>query len=307
MLRLGLLLAAAYGLFVLAVWAFQGRLLYQPSAQTGPYPDGRTPAALDIAYDSVTFETGDLVTLHGWFVPAPAERATVLFFHGNAGNVGDRLETVRIFHELGLSVLVFDYRGYGRSEGRPSEVGTARDARAAWGWLRTQMNRRPGEIVIAGRSLGAAVAAELAREHSAAAVILESPLRSVPRLAQQVYPYLPARWLSRFDYPTERYVADIAAPLLIVHARDDEIVPYEHGEAVFAAAGEPKSWLAIEGGHNAGFLVSEERYRRGVDGFLTAAGVPRSATQGRKTESDTGGEGDTRRKAPDAPPGVEGE
>lgn len=262
-------LAIIYALLVALMWAFQERLLYLPNA-------GRehiaTPSDRGLAWEAVTLTTEDNVALDAWWVPAPNPRASLLFFHGNAGNISHRLESIAQFQRLGLSVLIVDYRGYGRSEGSPSEAGTALDARAAWQWLRDEGNEN-NEIVVFGRSLGAAVAAELAaslEEHHAApaAVILESPFRSVPELAQQLYPFLPARWLARIDYPVENYVTQLSAPLLVIHSRDDEIIPFAQGEAVYQAAQEPKQLLEIQGGHNTGFLDSEPTYLESIDAFL---------------------------------------
>ncbi|MDP3534801.1 MAG: alpha/beta hydrolase [Halomonas sp.] len=265
-------LAIIYALLVALMWAFQERLLYLPNA-------GRehiaTPSDRGLVWEAVTLNTEDNVALDAWWVPAPNPRASLLFFHGNAGNISHRLESIAQFQRLGLSVLIIDYRGYGRSEGSPSEAGTALDARAAWQWLRDEGNETD-EIVVFGRSLGAAVAAELAaslEEHHAApaAVILESPFRSVPELAQQLYPFLPARWLARIDYPVESYVTQISAPLLVIHSRDDEIIPFTQGEAVYQAAQEPKQLLEIQGGHNTGFLDSEPTYSESIDAFLREA------------------------------------
>ncbi|AVI61370.1 alpha/beta hydrolase [Halomonas sp. GFAJ-1] len=265
-------LAIIYALLVALMWAFQERLLYLPNA-------GRehiaTPSDRGLVWEAVTLTTEDNVALDAWWVPAPNPRASLLFFHGNAGNISHRLESIAQFQRLGLSVLIIDYRGYGRSEGSPSEAGTALDARAAWQWLRDEGNETD-EIVVFGRSLGAAVAAELAaslEEHHAApaAVILESPFRSVPELAQQLYPFLPARWLARIDYPVESYVTQISALLLVIHSRDDEIIPFAQGEAVYQAAQEPKQLLEIQGGHNTGFLDSEPTYSESIDAFLREA------------------------------------
>ncbi|PMR72213.1 alpha/beta hydrolase [Halomonas heilongjiangensis] len=270
-------LVLVYALVVSLAWGFQSRLLYLP--HLGREHVG-TPADLGLAWEPVTLSTEDGLSLDAWWIPADAPRASLLFFHGNAGNISHRLASIAQFHRLGLSVLILDYRGYGRSEGSPSEAGTARDARAGWRWLVEEAEAPPGEVVLFGRSLGAAVAAELASsltgEASPAAVILESPFRSVPKLAQRLYPFLPARWLVRFDYDTEAYVRRIAAPLLVIHSREDEIIPFAEGRLVFAAAGEPKRLLEIRGGHNTGFVDSEPDYSAGIDAFLSEeAGLER--------------------------------
>lgn len=266
MLRILVGLLLAYAALVMLAWLFQSGLLYLRNVP------GReleaTPAAIGLEYETVRIGAEDGVELHGWFVPAEGSRGVLLFFHGNAGNVSHRLESIRLFNELRLSVFILDYRGYGESEGTPSEAGTRRDARAAWRYLTTERRERPGRIVVFGRSLGAAVAAELARSVGPGAVILESAFTSVPDIAQEAYWYLPARWLSRFEYRTLDYARDIAAPLLVIHSRDDEIIPYHHGKAIFEAAGEPKRLLTLRGGHNTAFVLSEHEYRRGIDRFL---------------------------------------
>lgn len=278
MLRLVLWLALGYAVLVLLVYLFQGRLLYQPQAGGRDYVT--TPESRGLAWESVSLRAEDGLALDAWWVPAQAPRGTLLFLHGNAGNISHRVASLEQFHRLGLSVLILDYRGYGRSEGSPSEAGTARDARAGWRWLRETAGIPAGEIVLFGRSLGAAVAARLAAELQGesrpAALILESPFRSVPQMAQRLYPFLPARWLSRFDYDTVSRVAKVEAPVLVIHSRDDDLIPFEEGEAVHAAAPKPKRMLEISGSHNTGFLESEPRYQEGIDAFLTEeAELPR--------------------------------
>jgi hypothetical protein len=258
--------AVIYGAFALYLFLMQPRLLY--------YPDlpGRdleaTPAATGLAYEDVALQTADGVRLHAWFSPAERPRATLLFCHGNAGNISHRLDSIRLLHKLGLQVLIFDYRGYGRSEGVPSEAGTYRDADAAWRYLREERGIAAGEIVVFGRSLGAAVAADLASRVQPAAVILESAFTSVPDMAAAIYPWLPVRLLSRYRYDNLAKVARITRPLLVVHARQDEIIPFAHGERLFRSAREPKQFLEISGGHNDAFLASREGYTRGLDAFL---------------------------------------
>ena len=275
MLRILLWLLLGYVVLVVAACAFQDRLLYLPQAREHV----ATPSDIGLNWESVKLRTDDGVTLDAWWVPAEQPRGSLLFFHGNAGNISHRLASIEQFHRLGLSVLIVDYRGYGQSEGRPSERGTARDARAAWRWLRETRGIEPGRIVIFGRSLGAAVAAKLARELEEkarpAALILESPFTSVPGLAQRLYPFLPTRWLTRFEYDTTAYVKKIEAPVLVIHSREDDIIPFAEGEAVHAAAPEPKRMLVIGGSHNSGFLKSESIYLEGIDAFLSElAGLP---------------------------------
>jgi fermentation-respiration switch protein FrsA (DUF1100 family) len=179
------------------------------------------------------------------------------------------LDSIRIFHDLKLAVFIFDYRGYGQSEGRPSEPGLQRDALAAWQFLTAEHGVAPEKIVLFGRSLGAAVAAWLATQKPPGALIVESAFTSVPDMAAELYWWLPARWLARFEHATRDYVAQVRCPVLVVHSPEDEIIPFRHGEAIFAAAHAPKEMLRLRGGHNEGFFVSGEQYVRGLDAFVS--------------------------------------
>ena len=267
MLRWIGLLLIAYLVVVVLAWAFQDRLLYLPSVP-GQEID-QTPGDRGWTYEEVWLESSDGHQIHGWWLPVEEARGTLLFFHGNAGNISHRLDTLAVFRNLNLSVLIIDYQGYGKSEGSPSETATEADARAAWDYLTEDRGLAPGEIVVAGRSLGSAVAAELARAHAPAGVLLESPFASLPELAQQVYPFLPGRWLTRYDYATRTHVAEIQAPVMVIHSRDDEIIPFSQGEAVYDAVGGSARLLELSGGHNTAFLQNRDRYMEGMEAFLT--------------------------------------
>jgi fermentation-respiration switch protein FrsA (DUF1100 family) len=258
--------AIGYAVLAVALFFYQPNLLYFPDMPTRQIQ--ATPGDAGLDFDAVTLTTSDNEQLDAWFIPADPARGTLLFFHGNAGNNSHRLDSIRLFHELGLSVLIFDYRGYGQSTGKPTEKGTYRDAVAAWQHLVEQRGIPPERIILFGRSLGASIAAELATRQAAAGVILESAFTSVPDVAAELYPWLPVRWLSRYQYNTRKQLADIHSPVLIVHSRDDEIISYANGEQLFAAANEPKQFLELRGGHNDGFMVSADSYVRGIDVFI---------------------------------------
>lgn len=282
------IIALAYAGIVALAWLFQHRLLYLPNTPGREW--AATPADIGLGFDDLRIRTGDGVELSAWLVPAEPDRGLLLFFHGNAGNISHRLESIEIFHRLELSVLIVDYRGYGRSDGSPSEDGTYRDAAAAWRYSIDDLGRAPEEIVVFGRSLGAAVAAHLAATapQTPGALVVESAFTSAPDMAQLAYPILPARWLTRFAYATRDLVAKAGCPVLVIHGEHDEIVPFELGRAVFTAAPEPKRFLALSGGHNTGFLESAGSYARGIDGFLAGpAGLPRpGAAAGRMRPAD---------------------
>jgi fermentation-respiration switch protein FrsA (DUF1100 family) len=267
MLKLLLAAIACYAALALVVYLMQARMLYLADLPGRALE--RTPADIDVEYEDVSIETSDGVRLHGWFIPGSGDRI-LLFFHGNAGNISHRLESIRQFLELGLSVLIIDYRGYGQSEGRTTEQGIYRDADAAWRYLTGDRGAQPERIVLFGRSMGASAAAYLATHHHPLALIVESSFTSVPDIAGEYYPWLPVRWLSRLRHSTEEFVSQARTPVLVIHSRDDEIVPFPHGEAIFAAAAEPRSFLGIRGSHNDAFLRDEANYLAGIRTFLDA-------------------------------------
>jgi len=267
-----LLFTLAYGSLALLVYLFQGKMLYLP--RISGMPEGGTPRQLGLDFETLRIPTADGLYLHAWFIPARSPRGTtLLFFHGNAGDISHRLDSIAQFNRLGLDVLIVDYRGYGQSEGAPSEAGTYEDARAAWFHLVEGRGQAPARIVLFGRSLGAAVAANLATRVRPGALILESAFTSVPDMAAVHYWFLPVRLLSRFQYDTRAALLRTHCPLLVIHSREDEIVPFSHGQALYQGAGEPRDLLVIQGGHNDGALRSESHYLRGLDEFLSRHGL----------------------------------
>ncbi len=267
LLSITLLAAVLYLVVGLVLYAFQGRMVHLPDIP------GRaivaTPDERGMAWRDITIPGTDGVQLHGWHVHADGEpRGTLLFFHGNAGNISHRLDSIALFHELGLEVVIIDYRGYGRSDGRPTSRGLNDDARAAADWVFDELGAAPERTLFFGRSLGGALAATAARHRPPGALILESTFTSAEDMARSLYPIYPARWLVRLDYQTADDLATYQGPVLIVHSPDDEIVPYSHVEGLKAAAPGPVEHLALRGGHNTGFLETGEDYVAGLDGFL---------------------------------------
>ncbi len=260
--------AIAYAVILLLVFLFQPRLVYFPQVARELTA---TPRVAGLDYEDVTLHTEDGVTLHGWWVPARDMRGAVLILHGNAGNISHRLGYLMMFYRLGYASLLIDYRGYGNSSGSPSEEGTYRDSEAAWQHLIEVRKLKPRDIVFVGESLGGGVATWLAAKYTPRALVLASTFTSVPDLGAQVYPWLPVRLLARFDYNNLERIPQITAPVLIAHSRDDDIIPFTHGEALFAAAREPKQFLEMRGGHNDGFIFLREEWVRAVGAFLERA------------------------------------
>ena len=228
----------------------------------------QTPKDIGLEYEDVSLTTNDGVVINAWYVPAKNEKGVVLFCHGNAGNISHRLDSIKIFHDLGQSVLIFDYRGYGKSGGKISEKGTYLDAEAAWDYLAQVKHKQPAEIVIFGRSLGAAVAAETALRKNPAGLILESTFTSIPTIARKYYPWLPIKFIAKYRYATLDKIGLIKCQKLIIHSRTDEIIPFEHGRKLYEKAAPPKEFLEISGGHNEGFMLSGDVYSEGLRRFL---------------------------------------
>ena len=260
--------AGLYVGFSLMLFFLQDRLVFLPH-MPGRELDA-TPAVTGLQYEDAWIDTEDGEKLHGWFVPAHGARGTLLFFHGNAGNISHRMESIMIFNQLGLNVLIVDYRGYGQSSGKPGEEGTYRDARAAWDYLVSQRGIPAERIVVFGRSLGGAVGAWLASRDDVnpAGVIIESCFSSGLDMGKRIYPVLPVRLITRIGYPVKDYVTRIHSPLLVVHSRDDEIIPFDMGQAVFEAANEPKTFFEMGGDHNAAFWTSREMYIPALHDFM---------------------------------------
>ena len=229
-----------------------------------------TGAELSRPFEDVLFKASDGVALNGWFFPASTNsqrrHLALLVCHGNAGNISDRLDTCAALLSTGVSVFVFDYRGYGRSQGRPSEEGTYRDAQAACQWLR-QKGFAGTNIIAFGESLGGGVAAELAVREPVGGLVLQSTFTSIPDIGAEVFPWLPVRWLAKIRYDTHSKLPRLHIPVLVMHSPADELVRFHHGKANFAAAKEPKLFWELRGDHN-NPLADRQHFITGMEKFF---------------------------------------
>ena len=254
-----------------------------------------TGAELGRPFEDVQFKAGDGIELNGWFFPASTNshrpRLAVLVCHGNAGNISHRLDTCIALLATGVNVFVFDYRGYGRSQGRPSEEGTYRDAQAAYHWLR-QKGFPGANIVAFGESLGGGVAAELAAREPVGGLVLQSTFTSIPDMGAELFPWLPVRWLGTIRYDTRSKLPRLKIPVLVMHSPADELVGFHHGQRNFAAANEPKLFWELRGDHN-NPLADTQHFIAGIEKFLTLIEAGR-----------TSGSGGTNSNPPPKSPGV---
>ncbi|MBN1393191.1 MAG: alpha/beta hydrolase [Sedimentisphaerales bacterium] len=256
LISIAVVLFVAYSGLGLVLYFMQPVFLYSP-VQEVPY----TPEELGLDFEKVTFKSSDGLKLSGWYIPAANSELTVLFCHGNGGNMMHCLDTINILYNMGLNCFIFDYRGYGNSKGKPSEEGTYLDARAAYKWLTEEKKVSPENIIVFGRSLGGSIAAHLASKVRVGALIIESAFTSYVDIGRKFYPYMPVRWFARFSYRTIDYIKKVHRPVMIIHSRTDETIPFEFGLELYEAANEPKEFVEIFGSHNDGFLVSSETYK----------------------------------------------
>lgn len=247
----------------LFLYFFQSHIIYQPYKELIA-----NPRDIQLDYEDISFQASDDTHLYGWFIPAKESRGVLFFCHGNAGNMSHRLETLRLYNRLGLSVFVFDYRGYGRSEGKPNEQGTHLDVKAAWNYLIAKRNVPQDQIIVFGRSLGGAIALSLAGKIQAKAFIIESSFTSVPAVASHHYFFLPMNWIIRIKYDNLAKIPLVDCPILIIHSKEDRLIPFDHGVKLYETANNPKEFLEITGTHGNGFLTSGKVYEERVRSFI---------------------------------------
>lgn len=264
-----LLLAFGYFLLAASIYFSQRGMVYSPVRELVA-----TPADMGLAYEDVHVRNSMGTELHGWWLPHPQPRFTLLFCHGNGGNISHREESFRIFHLLGLNVFIFDYSGYGRSQGVPSEKATRADALAAWKWLCDEKEVDPGQVLVFGRSLGGGVATRLTRDvhekgQFPAGLILESTFFSLVDMGRSLYPWLPVGTLARYRYESGRNLEPLRTPALFIHSPEDNVVPFAQGKKLYVNYDGPKDFLQISGSHNSGFHESGSVYTSGLERFLS--------------------------------------
>jgi fermentation-respiration switch protein FrsA (DUF1100 family) len=260
----------AYLLIMLMMMWLENSLIYFPTKYS---PDTWNDGGSE--FEDAEFTSADGTRLHGWYVAAENPQAEILFCHGNAGNVTHRADLLwKVPRQAQASLLVFDYRGFGKSEGTPNETGVLADARAARAWLAKRAGVAESEIVLMGESLGAAVAVDLAAEDGARGLVLENAFTSLPDVAAYHYPWLPVRWLMRGQLNSLAKIGRYHGPLLMSHGDADSIVPYPFGQRLFAAANEPKRFITRHAGdHND---AREESFYDALQEFVEALNHPQA-------------------------------
>ena len=273
------------GLYVvLAAFLYfnQRRLAFVPSRDLTVLPSD-----VGLSYEDIFIEVADGERIHGWYFPVEGGSVVTMLCHGNAGNISHRLETAEFLTSLGVSVLFFDYRGYGQSDGKPSEENAYADAEAAHRWLTSDKGFQAEQVLIFGRSLGGAVAVELATRVPCRALIVESSFSSITDVGKRMFPYMPVGLLLTFKFDSASKIATLNCPKLITHSPDDEIVPYDLGRRLFEAAAEPKQWVELSGGHNDRDYFRDQAYIDGWQRLILADRQPITARgQGENPDED---------------------
>ena len=231
------------------------------------HPLAADPADIGLPFEDVYLTAADGVRIHGWLVKSQEAKTTLIYLHGNAGNIGDRVGKIGLFHQINLNVLIIDYRGYGKSQGRPSEKGIYADAAAAYDYLKSRPDLKDQNIVVYGSSIGGAVAVDLALKKEIEGLIVDSSFTSAADMAKTIYPFLPA-FLLKTKLDSIHKIGKVSAPKLFLHSPEDEIVPYALGRKLYGAAPQPKQFFEIIGGHNDGHLHDEDKIQNGIAKFL---------------------------------------
>ncbi|MDP8259050.1 MAG: alpha/beta hydrolase [Candidatus Aadella gelida] len=254
--------------FLIISW-FEHSNVYFPKKKIEVFPD-----AIGLSYKNVYFNAADGIELHGWFLPSGKPHSdTFLFFHGNAGNIGDRVDIVRFLNSLGVNVFIFDYRGYGNSKGIPSENGTYLDAAAAYEKVLEMNGVHRENIILYGRSLGGAVAIDLALKKKAKGLIIDGAFSSTGDMAKDIYSFLPVKVSLWVRYDSMSKIGKVKMPKLIIHSADDEIVPFHHGKELFEEAADPKEFYRMRGEHSDAIFMYEDEYKIRLERFLKGTGV----------------------------------
>ena len=264
-----IVICVAYVAAIIGVRLMERSLVYQPGARKVDVPD----PALALEQQEVTFRAADATRLTAWIIPAAnggPDAPWVLIAHGNYGNIGfgGRPQFYAWFRDLGVNLLAYDYRGFGASEGEPTESGVYADADAAYRYLTDSLHVRPSRIILFGHSLGTGVTIELARHVPAAGMIVEDAYTSVADRGQEVFPLLPVKLIANSRFASIEKVGELKLPKLFLHAKHDQVIPFRHGQAVFAAAAEPKQFVALESGHADGYLAARTTYYPAIDAFI---------------------------------------
>lgn len=263
MMTIVLTITGVYIAILALMYLFQNQLLFIPSSHMV-----QTPAGTGLEAEDVWIETEDGVRLHGWYFPHTDSEWVVVLSHGNAGNISGRIDIAEMLLQSGAAVLMYDYRGYGQSGGRPTEKGLYKDIEAVARFLTDDMEYPESRIIMYGRSLGGAVAAYAATRFDVGGLVIDSAFKNLKTMVREVYPFVPA-WLAKYEFPTDRYLEGLdGLPVMVMHSPGDEIIVFHHGQHLYALLEEPKTFVRLSGGHNDNFFLSRNLIAESWVSFL---------------------------------------
>lgn len=263
MMSLIVTLAGGYILLLIFMYLFQSKLIFLPSSDLVV-----TPQRAGLQADNVWIETDDDEQLHGWFFPSDSTEYIVVLSHGNAGNISNRIDIAKFLSEAGVSVLIYDYRGYGQSSGKPSEEGLYRDIEAVVNFLKTEKGYSEQQMIMYGRSMGGAIASYAATQFNVGGLVLDSAFKNLKAMVSDLYPFVPS-FLASYEFPTEKYLQQLSGiPVMIMHSPNDTIVDISHGKSLYGVAKEPKIFVELRGGHNDNFHASVDTHSKSWRDFL---------------------------------------
>jgi pimeloyl-ACP methyl ester carboxylesterase len=270
---LAILFVVGFGYLAVALWFAirQDQLFFQPKRGLAATPD-----AADLDFEDLALTTPDGISLHAWWLPRPAVPApdlpgtalTVLYLHGANTNLGDRVDALRYWHDLGFEILALDYRGYGRSSGRPSETGLYTDVETAWHWLTDRRDVPADHVLVVAESMGASLATHLASQVQPAGLVLEAGFTRAADVAVRRYRWLPVRQLIRIQLASEDRIGRIRCPKLLIHSIDDRTVPFTLARRLERRAAPPRDLLKIRGTHARACLEGGPRFHAGLRRWL---------------------------------------
>ncbi len=227
------------------------------------------PDVFDLPFENVNLPSLDnQAVISGWFFQSPSDSPVIVFFSGNAGNMSYHLDTVEILYEFGYSIMTYDYREFGASTGVLTEQAQYEDTELIWKYLTETKNFAPEKIILLGRSLGGAMASWLASQHKVGGLIMESSFTSMLDMGRVYYKWLPTELILRWKYDNGSRISDLNCPILFIHSKEDELIPYQQAEQLYEKAKNPKKFLTLEGGHMEGYLVSRDVYFEGIRDFI---------------------------------------
>jgi fermentation-respiration switch protein FrsA (DUF1100 family) len=252
----------------MALYLYQSKLVFYPVREFAVTPD-----QLDLTYKNVFVNVTSEERVHGWYFSATnpgddRKEPVVLFCHGNAGNISHRLQTVELLLDLSVDVFLFDYRGYGQSDGSPGESNVYADAEACHNWLVQQEGVPPEKIIFFGRSLGGSVAIELAQRVKCGGLIVESSFTSAKEMGKRMFPFIPIQYILKYKFDSIKKISSVSCPILVTHSPDDEVIPFEMGERLFAAACPPKRFVTLRGGHNEREYFFDTQYKSALHNLI---------------------------------------